>query len=146
MEPMVISLGGRGWAIRVRQLVSGRRRTFGFIPRLLVSIAILSGLHYRDEAQGQTPSSEGATAAARSAQQSLLTRAPKGASQSGKQTPPSRAPGTRFARSADAPVPSSPASATEASLRKRNSGSRFSTKTANVLLLASMGRMATKRP
>ena len=33
MEPMVISLGGRGRAIRVRQPAIGRRRLFGPIPR-----------------------------------------------------------------------------------------------------------------
>jgi hypothetical protein len=74
MERMVISLGGRGRAIRVRQNVLRRRQLFGAMPVHVVLTAILPGLFLLLDARGQTGSSETVSSAAKAAQQSLLSR------------------------------------------------------------------------
>ena len=94
MEPMVISLGGRGRASRVRQPASGPRRALGPRPSLLVSIASLTALlPFLAEARGQTGSTEKVASTAPSARRSLLTRPAKVAPRPGTQAPPSP-PGT----------------------------------------------------
>jgi hypothetical protein len=109
MEPMVISLGGRGRAIRIRWLAIGRCRDFGPRARVFVSIAILTALPLLVQARGQAVSGDRAASTSRKAQRSTLIRASKGAPLPGAQIPTSP-PGTV----APAPVPSSLVPAIEA--------------------------------
>jgi hypothetical protein len=112
MEPMVISLGGRGRAIRVRQPASGPCRAFGPGPSLLVSLASLTALlPLLSEARGQTGLNEKVASAAPSGQHSLLARPPKVAPRPGTQAPPSL-PGT-VSPVPPTPVPSSRTPAVE---------------------------------
>jgi hypothetical protein len=84
MESMVISLCGRGRATHARQ--PEMRRLFSPALSLFVSAAILTSLPFGDQARGQAALSTPAPPASRSAQQSVLTRSPKGASHPGTRT------------------------------------------------------------
>jgi Protein of unknown function (DUF1570) len=101
MEPMVISEGDRGRAIRVRPPESRRRRLFGPIPVPLVVTAISLGLSAVGKVDGQTGSSPALPPPGRSPQQALQTRDPAGPPTAGRRT-------TVLHAATDSPAPARP--------------------------------------